>query len=137
MTVHLDYTQSPARIEWVAERLGVDFSQPAKVIVSVDDDTSQILGGVVYSRFTPGNCEMSVAADSPKFLTRKTLREYFAYPFEQLALRRVTILIESCNTHSIDFNRRLGFVAEGLLRNWYGQHHGILMGMLREDCKWL
>lgn len=140
MTARLDYAQSQLRLDWVAERLGPGtvINQPAKVVLSVDDETGKFLGGVVYNHFTPGNCEVNVVADSPRFATRRTIPGFFAYPFQQLALRRITGIVHTANRRSLEGAQRLGFRVEGLLRDWYGaDQHGILLGMTREECKWL
>ena len=106
-------------------------------LASVNDETGEVLGVVVYTRFSKTNCEMSVAAASPKFLSRKNLRVFFGYPFHQLSQKRVTAVVEVTNQHSYKFNRRLGFQVEGKLRQWFPSGDGIVMGLLKEECKWL
>lgn len=140
MTARISYDQSQLRLDWVADRVGpgVNFAQPAKVLLSVDDQTHEFLGGVVYNHFTPGNCEVHVVAESPRFANRHTIREFFAYPFLQLGLNRLTGIVHTSNRRSLEGAQRLGFRVEGLLRDWYGKdQHGILLGMTREECKWV
>lgn len=140
MTARLSYDQSQLRLDWVAERIGpgVIFNPPAKVVLSVDDETHEFLGGVVYNHFTPTNCEVHVVAANPRFATRRTIPGFFAYPFVQLGLRRITGIVRTDNHRSIEGARRLGFRVEGLLRDWYAKdQHGILLGMTREECKWV
>jgi RimJ/RimL family protein N-acetyltransferase len=136
--VKIEWEQNPERLAWVEATLQVKFPQSDVTWLSSVGEGGELFGVVVYSRFTASGCEMSVAAASPRFLSRNILRDFFSYPFLQLGKLRVTAVVEHTNAHSLQFNRRLGFRAEGLLRNWFGQdRHGIVLGMLKEECKWL
>lgn len=64
--------------------------------IGVIDDQGRLVGGMVYHNWSPeyGVIEMSGAATSKRWLTRKTLHALFAYPFDdcgcQLAVMRVS-----------------------------------------------
>lgn len=100
--------------------------------------TGEIMGVVAYDHWTPGNCEMSIASDlTGHWMTREFLRLAFAYPFLQCGLRRVTGVVEEDNWRALNLDTRLGFVFEGRLRKWFGDKDGIVLGMLREECRWI
>lgn len=133
----IDWSQNLRHLLWAEEKLQVRFSHDSTKWISTLSDDGSLLGVVIYNNFTTTNCEMSVAAASPKFLSRRALRAFFGYPFSQLALKRVTIVISVDNPKSYTFARGLGFSVEGCLRNWFDQTDGTLLGLLKEECKWL
>lgn len=133
----IEWGQKLSHLLWAENILQVRFKQSECTWLSSIDSHGNLLGVVIYTRFTATNCEMSVAAASPKFLSRRALRAFFGYPFGQMKLCRVTAVVSTDNPHSYQFNRRLGFSVEGSLRKWFGETDGIIMGLLKEDCKWL
>lgn len=134
----IDTSGHPALLQFANEVLGVNFiPEECRWIGSVTDDM-QIMGVVVYSRWTKHNCEMSVASVTPRFMTRAFLRAVFGYPFNELGFARVTAVVEEENVKALNMNHGLGFKDEGILRNWYGEgRNGVVMGMLKDECKWL
>lgn len=134
----IDTSGHPALLHFANQVLEVSFvPEECRWIGSVTEDM-EIMGVVVYSRWTAHNCEMSVASVTPKFMTRAFLRKVFGYPFTELGLCRVTAVVEVANTKALDMNHGLGFKDEGILRNWYGEgKDGVVMGMLKDECKWL
>lgn len=135
--MRIEWGQQLSHLLWAENILQVRFKQSECTWLTSLDDSGKILGVVIYTRFTATNCEMSVAAASPKFLSRRALRAFFGYPFGQMNLCRVTAVVSTDNPHSYQFNRRLGFSVEGQLRKWFGATDGIVMGLLKEECKWL
>lgn len=133
----LEWGQVEAHLLFVEQALRVKFDRKNVTWLSSVTADGEVLGVVVYSRFSAHNCEMSVVAASPRFLSRKLLQAFFGYPFNQLQCSRVTAVVETTNPHSYNFNCRLGFRVEGCLRKWFGHCDGIIMGMLKEECKWL
>lgn len=131
------WDQRPEFLEFAERILQVKFIPAESTWLTSRSAEGQILGVVVYTRFSKFNCEMSVAAASARFLSKSNLKSFFGYPFHQCQFRRVTAVVEEGNTHSLDFNRRLGFHREGVLRGWFGDQDGIIFGMLKEECPWL
>lgn len=129
--------QHPAFFRYANEILNVKFDpSQARCIASVTED-SQIMGVVIYNHFSPWNCEMSVASTTPRFVTRAFCKAVFHYPFTKCGLKRITAVVEDGNTKALDMDRRLGFIDEGRLKNWFGDKDGIMLRMLREECAWL
>lgn len=117
--------------------LDVKFDPAMSVCIASLSRQGDILGVVVFSRFMPHNCELSVASISPKFLTRKFLNVVFHYAFNTAGKERVTAVIEDGNVRAMDMDQRLGFVLEARLKGWYGEKDGFILRMLRSECKWL
>jgi len=102
------------------------------------DALGNIIGGVVYTLYTGRDIQASVAGAHRRFMTRRFLGEIFRYPFLQLGVRRMTILIGAENVHSQQFCEKLGFQYEGVLRAFLPEDENCLVyGMLREECRFL
>ena len=124
--------------QFVAHHLGGVFepSPYSKVIANLTND-GQIAAAVVYD-ITRCDAQMSVASDgSRRWITKQFLRDVFLYPFVQLGLQRVTVMARESNHAALAMNLRLGFVPEGRLRKYFGDEDGILLGMLRSECRHL
>ena len=129
--------QHPAFYEFINHILKVKFTpENAKVIASVTQDC-QIMGVTAFSRFSEYNCELSVASSTPRFMTKEYLRAVFHYPFITCGKRRITAIIEDDNQRAQEIDKRLGFVYEATLKNWYGEKDGIVMRMLNDECTWI
>lgn len=122
-------------IAWAADRIGIrSFRKDAKGIAI--ERASRLSAVVVYDCFSACDCSMHIASDgSRRWLTREFLAEAFAYPFLQLGLRRVTAKVASKNLDALEFDRRLGFLDEGLCREAMPDDDIVILGMLRRDCR--
>jgi RimJ/RimL family protein N-acetyltransferase len=127
---------------WVAQRIGLDagFGPCAAIGVAVNGD---VAAGVVYSHYIehrgrPILLDMSVAASRRDWLSRPILRALFDYPFNQIGVARVQSLMAADNHGAIDFNLRLGFTQEAVLRKaYFDGRDAVLTAMLKEDCTWI
>lgn len=100
----------------------------------------RLLGGAVFDRYSDDGRDimMSAAFDDPRWCTRKTLRALYSYPFLQLDCRRMTAITQSDNADAIKALIQMGFEHEGVLRCFFSDdQHGLLFGMLREECRWI
>lgn len=129
--------QNKAFLDYANEILHVRFDPAQSITIASVTEDNQIMGVVVYTRFTPFGCELSVASTTPKFLTRSFLRVVFGYPFKQCGMVRISAVIEDGNINAIDMDERLGFIREAILKQWYGDKDGILLRMTKDECKWI
>lgn len=130
----------PQRIaQWVVERI------PDMVIeagsfeaIGVSDDEGNIVAGVIYNNFTGCDISMHVAAEHGRLWAKPdVLRGLFAFPFNQLKCRRVTGFVDSTNLHTLSFDQKIGFQIEGRLRDATPHGDMIVLGMTRNECRWL
>lgn len=114
--------------EWVAARIphvgDVDaFGAFATVGVATDDG---LIAGIVYHNYISryGHCEISFAADTPRFATREVIRGLLSVPFEQYGCRTVSLLIPHKSARVTRFVGGIGFVRRGCLPEFFapGQH---------------
>lgn len=128
----------PAVNDWVSSKIyGRDRFPPDAPSIGLLEN-GRIIGGVVYTMYTGNGIMMNVAGGYKGWINRAFLRAAFAYPFKQLGCTRVSGLVRADNYAAQQFDERLGFKREGLVRR--GDDDGtdlIMYGMLREECKWI
>lgn len=131
-------TQEPRFYEFLNARLHGQYEpRTSRVIARLHPD-GRIRAVVLLTQ--PGRFagELSVASDgSRNWLSRPLLKASFGYFFEQLGLPRIDSRVHSENTMAIRMNEDLGFKHEGARRLSFGDADAILMGMLREECRWI
>lgn len=72
---------------------GAPRAMPGNTIIVSANDAGDALGAAIYQNYTQehGTIEISAAAISPRWLSRKILREMFNYPFDQLGCQAVIL----------------------------------------------
>ncbi len=122
--------------DYMNERLSSDFTpDKSRCIASVED--GKILGAVIFDRFTKYGCELSIASDHPRFLTRNFIHVTCYYAFVTCGKIRITTLVKEHNKRSIKLTKGIGFIHEATLKQAYGDQDAILFRMLKDECKWL
>jgi len=129
--------ENPERlIAWAADRIGFEPRQDVKAIGWTDGDTLKAV--TLYDGFSECDCNIHIASDgSRQWLTRGYLRASFWHPFIQWKLRRVTGLVPSKNQDALRFDLHLGFEREGYIRHALPDDDIIVLGMLRENCRFI
>lgn len=122
---------------WVAQRIPHVESFGNSATLGVMDDHGLPLGAVVYHEFRGNDIQMSCAAESAGWLSRKVLKAIFRYPFVQLRCHRVTAMTPARNKHTREFLEKVGFKQEGLMRQGFIDDDCVVYGMLRDECKWI
>lgn len=122
--------------DWLLARFDpkVGWLGEAKSLAAMDG--WKILGVVAYDGFTPHECQMHLAIEDRRCVTRRVLRAVFAYPFTQLKLARVTACVALSNAAILELVQRLGFVYEGRKRCGFGDEDELIFGLLRSECRW-
>lgn len=132
-------------LAWCAAHLspGASF-QVGSVAMGVARD-NELLAVAAFDNFRrspagkPLSIECSIAAVSPRWMTKGTIRAILQYPFCQLGVQRLTALVQEKNERSVKMLNGLGFVREGYVRASVEDGSGIYVtGMLREEARrWL
>lgn len=125
----------------IAAEAGTFFNPECdRVIARVDDETDELLGGVIYTGFKGfgSSIGLHVAGFDPRWIDRDMLWITFAYPFEQLGCVKITATVPTRNQKAVLFNRKLGFVEEARVANLFPDGSDLsIMTMRKEDCRWL
>lgn len=122
--------------QFINDRLNSDFEPEKSRCIAVTEG-DKILGVFVASRFTSYSCELSLAADSPRFLSRKVMMILSHYLFVTCGIIRVTSIVKEHNHRSLKLTRGVGFIEEARLKKGGGDQDTILFRMLKEECKWI
>lgn len=131
------YHDSASMIEWAKARIGVSSFRSDARAIGIEGDKG-LRAVVVYDGFSDTDCNMHIASDGSRtFLTREALVCWFSYPFIQLKLRRVTGLVPAKNETALKFDVGIGFEYEGLCRHALKDDDLIILGMIREKCRWI
>jgi len=118
-----------------------------------------LIGGVLFHnlhtfRGKPVCIEVSIACDSPRWATKQTLRQLFAYPFVQLGCATLIARIRKSNKRSRKLcegprirksNKRsrklyegLGFEIVGKVpRGYDGKEDVMIYAMTSDKCRWI
>lgn len=127
----------PSVVEWVAGRLG-ESGNFGGCAVGIGVKDRKLLAGVVYCDYNGASCCMHVAAE-PKsnWLTRATLRRFFAYPFLQLGLNVVIATVTEANVKSRKLVEGVGFVMVHRIPDAHPSGAMLIYTMTRATCRWI
>lgn len=97
----------------------------------------EIAAAVIFKDYSLCDIGMHVAAvPGTRWATRTFLETVFAYPFGQLDCQRVTGYVPAKNERELKFDVLLGFTPEGLLRKALPDDDLVIIGMLKDECKY-
>ena len=127
---------------FVADALGMpvdDFDPYVAAAVCIGHN---MVAGVVFHNYKPceygSTIEASIASNTPKWASRRILREMFSYPFRALECTRLQVTCARSNHQARQFNKRLGFTFEGVARRaWNGKEDAFLFSMQPHECRWI
>lgn len=137
MATEVTYERQDELIRFALEKIGIPgFRDDARAIGLIRD--GEIIASCVFECFTQSDCCVHLASDgSRRWCNREYIVRCMAYPFIQLGLRRITGLVPARNTAALNFDLAFGFKREGYIRHGMPDDDIILLGMLREECRWL
>lgn len=81
-------------------------------------DGGELIAGIVYHNYSPeaGVIELSAAATSKRWLTRRVLKAMFLYPFDEIGCQMVVLRVAEDNQGMVDIARRFGFTSHRIPR---------------------
>lgn len=143
MSVYLSSNYEPEVRAFVAVRMRNvrAFAKTAPAIGwvrDINDDQAAIVGGVVLSRKSDWDADLSIALTPECRVTRAHLETLFRVAFEGYGLKRLTCLVARKNAKSRSLCERLGFRNEGALRRGFdGVQTAVVYGMSVDECRWI
>lgn len=136
-------------VKWACERIPWMEPSPAMKAVGVSDGDSadaKLLAVCVYHNYLPprtvlgetwyNTCELSFAAASPRFATRRVIVELLKVPFDQFKVDQVLVAIPSINERAVTFVKGLGFTPRGTVSRFFSPSvHACVFGLHRNTFK--
>ena len=129
--------QKQEYLDFANRILQVEYAPEDVRTISQVKKSGEIECVMVFSELTKHCIEVSVASNGRWRATRAYLAACYRYAFFDCAVRRMNMVVEHDNLKAIAFNERLGHVFEGQLKHWFGEKHGLIYRLLKEECKWL
>lgn len=125
---------------FVAEANGGTWTPNRGTTIGLAED-GKVIAGVLYENYNRASVTTHIAAISDRrWMTREFLWVIFAYPFQQLGVRKLIAPVGPLNVRSRRFVSNLGFVLETALKDAHPDGDLLLFTMSR-DCeraqKWL
>lgn len=137
---------------WACDRIPwADYGPTMRAVgVSAGPEASdKLLAVCVYHNYIPpkqidgktwfGICEISFAAESASWASRRTISNLLRIPFLDYKCRKVVTVIPSTNKRAIRFNEGIGMKLEGTLSDHFAKGvHACVFGMKRGyfDVHW-
>ena len=132
----LIYGQDEIVSKWVAEKCPNVTDFGANTSIGWTDNAGNLKAGFVFSEYRP-DCEtvqLSMAATSPMWARKETIKEVLRYPFEQLKVYKVFTSTLPDNLKALKVNSRIGFKREAVLAHHFGRKkHCVIMRLLLPD----
>ena len=124
-------------LTWAGARVGISNFPPDASPLGVEGPDG-IRAVAIYNSFTDVDCEMHIVSNGNRnFATRGMIFGFFALPFLNCRLSRVTTTVAQRNVSVQKLALDLGFRFEGVKINGYADDNMVIMGMRREDCIWI
>lgn len=96
-----------------------------------------VLAGVVLENFTGRSAMCHIAIAHPRVPVRKLVVAVANYAFNQLGVEKLIGPVPSTNMQAIQFDLRLGFQPEAIIRDAVPGGDMLIFSMTREQCKFL
>lgn len=123
---------------YVGEKCGCAFTPGQFEALAILNEADEFVAGVVVSRFSGHDCEISCATETSAAWRDTVMRGVFDYVFNQLGCVRCTSITKKGNRKARGFLEGLGFQLEGNLRLGFdGVKDALIYGYLKSECKYL
>lgn len=98
-----------------------------------------LIAGIIMNDHRPNvDVWLTIYSIDKRWCTKAVIKYVFGIVFKLMNCRRCNVFISKDNHASLSLCERLGFKIEGLLRQY--RENGTdcyVLGMLKEECKWL
>lgn len=134
----LVHGQDAAVGQWVAQRIPnietVDNLGPFVAVGVIHKDA--LIAGCVYHNYIPRyqHCEISFAADTPKFATKKVITTLLGIPFEKYGCRTISLTVPHDKERTRKFVSGIDFKRRGCMPEFFAPGvHAELYSMTQKD----
>ena len=124
--------------KWVCDGLGEDTDWVGHNVTMGVELGGKLIAGIIFNDLRPNiDVWLTIYSTDKRWCNRRVLRGVFGLAFDKMGCRRVNLFVSKDNEASIKLVEGLGFVREGLLRQY--RENGsdcYVYGMLKNECKW-
>jgi len=123
---------------WVCERARSQLPRPLYATAIGEVVHGEVRAGVVYENYTGYSCIVNMAIEPGYQLRRDFVAAIFDYPFNQLGVEKIIVMIPTTNAKSLNIAGRMGFVEEAQVADVFGR--GVTMtihGLYKDKCRFL
>ena len=122
-------------IEWVAKRTEANPRVAQSAIGWTRD--SELTCGVFYEGYTGSSITATIAVANGAVMTKDFIWAIFDYPFKQLNCQKMIAHVGANNWKSENLVKKLGFVLEASIANYYPGEALLVYTMDKDQCRWL
>lgn len=119
--------------DWIESKIGTQLPSGSQFLGRTRD--GELVAVVAFANYTGDDVEIYTAA-MPAGLSRQLLSAVFTYIWKQLGCTRCSSRVRVDNAQAIVLNERIGFRKEGLMRRACDGVDVLIMGMLKEECRY-
>ena len=126
-------------LEFVADGLGDKVADYIPSLPIGIYQGGELIGGVLINDIRPQrDCWLTIYTTTPYWAKRQVMRYVFGVVFDLIQAKRCSVLVSLSNKKSYKMCKQLGFVEEGILRQYRDNGEDCyVMGMLKSECKWI
>jgi RimJ/RimL family protein N-acetyltransferase len=137
MGTRLVYGEEERLLPWALDKIGIaGFRSDARAIGLERD--GDLVAVVVFDGFSAADANMHIASDGTRrWMSKELLLAAFAYPFQQIKLRRLTGIVPAKNKDALAFDEHIGFVREGYCPEALPDDDVVILGLLRRNCRFI
>ena len=124
-------TKNPDHAQWLADKTGCKPFEGEYIGLERDGEILAVCG---YDDYTGSSIRSHIAVER---VNREFLRFIFAYPFEQLGVKKMIAPVHSQNDKCIVFCRKLGFVTEAVIKDLFPDGDVLFLTLTKDRCRML
>lgn len=137
MSLDIVYDVDGSIAQWTANLLP-DFSNVSQSLTFGIFKEKKLIAGSIYNNYHPGvDIQWTLASISPAWCSRRVLKEILGYPFFMMGdgknVKRISTVTSCANDRSLDAQRRVGFVREGILRDGLCSGDAIIASLTKNE----
>ena len=125
-------------MKWVCDGLEYDTDWVGGNITMGISLGGKLIAGIIFNNLRPNvDVWLTIYSTDKRWCNRRVLGAIFSLAFDEMGCRRVSLFVSKDNEASIKLVEGLGFVREGLLRQYRDNGSDCFVyGMLKNECKW-
>lgn len=122
-------------LKWAAHQLGIGGFREPSYALGIVDRRGSLIGAAVFNDFDARNVELTLVGGHA--FRRYAAREVFWHAFVTLNCRRISLTVPENRPDTIGRAMKWGWVIEGRKRAYYDDCDAIILGMTRDECRFL